>query len=132
MASRINWKGDALKRKAEKASILGIDATMSAAIIHAKSNHSAGAHAAQRFVTDSSELERSIRISKPARRTTRGVAGVWGSTGLVYTRRIELGFQGKDARGAVVDAPAFPFLRPAAEAEYPNLPGRIRRAGRFA
>ncbi len=141
MASRINWKGDKLKRKAEKASMLGIDATMSAAIRHAKSNHGAGAHAQQRFVTGghlrttkqgAGALERSIRISRPARRERRGVVGIWGSQGIVYARRIELGFQGKDARGAVVDAPAFPFLRPAAEAEYPKLAKRIRRAGSFA
>ncbi len=129
MASRINWKGDKLKRKAEKASMLGIDATMSAAIMHAKSNHGGGG---ARFQTRTGELERSIRISKPARRDRRGVVGRWGSIGLIYARRIELGFQGKDARGAVVDAPAFPFLRPAAEAEYPKLAKRIRRAGSFA
>lgn len=128
----LNWRGDELKRRAEKASMLGIDATMSAAIIHAKSNHGAGAHAGRRFVTDSSELERSIRISKPARRKGSSVVGTWGSIGIVYARRIELGFQGKDARGAIINAPAFPFLRPAAEAEYPKLGERIRRAARFA
>lgn len=132
MASRINWTGDALKRKAEKASMLGIDATMSAAIMHARSNHGAGAHGGQRFVTHTSELERHTKVDKHARRTRRGVVGTWGVIGLVYGRRIELGFQGKDARGAIVNAPAFPFLRPAAEAEYPKLGGRIRRAARFA
>jgi hypothetical protein len=132
MASRINWKGDPLKRKAEKASMLGIDATISAAIMHARSNHGAGAHAARRFVTHTGELERHTKFSKHARRTRRGVVGSWGIIGLAYGRRIELGFQGKDARGAVVDAPAFPFLRPAAEAEYPKLAGRIRRAANFA
>ncbi len=132
MASRINWKGDALKRKAEKASMLGIDATMSAAIAHAISNHGAGAHAARRFVNRFGALGGSIKIQKHARRTRRGVVGIWGSQGIVYARRIELGFQGKDARGAVVDAPAFPFLRPAAEAEYPKLAKRIRRAASFA
>ena len=125
----INWKGDALKRKAEKAAMLGIDATMSAAIIHARGNHGGGGG---RFKTRTSELERSIKIQKHARKTQRGVEGTWGSTAIVYARRIEFGFQGKDARGAVVNAPAFPFLRPAAQAEYPNLGSRIRRAGRFA
>ena len=132
MASKITWLGDNLKRKAEKASMLAIDATMSAAIIHARNNHGAGAHAAQRFVSDSGELERHTKIKKHARRDRRGVVGTWGVIGLAYGRRIELGFQGKDARGAVVDAPAYPYLRPAAEAEYPNLAKRIRRAARFA
>jgi len=129
MASRINWKGDALKRRAEKAAMLGIDATMGAAVIRAKGNHGGGG---ARFQTRTGELERSIRISRPARRTRRGVVGNWGSIGLIYARRIELGFQGKDSAGRVVDAPALPFLRPAAEAEYPKLAGRIRRAAKFA
>ncbi len=148
MASRINWRGGEIKRKAAKAAMLGIDATMAAAAIHAKSNHGAGATSGPvrdvagkfvkgsggraRFQTRSSELERSIRISKPARRDRRGVVGRWGSIGIIYARRIELGFQGKDSAGRVVDAPAFPFLRPAAEAEYPKLAKRIRKAAKFA
>ena len=129
MASRINWKGDALKRRAEKAAMLGIDATIGAAIIHARSNHGG---VGARFQTRSGELERHTKAAGPARRTRRGVVGLWGAIGLVYGRRIELGFQGKDSAGRVVDAPAFPFLRPAAEAEYPKLAGRIRRAANFA
>ena len=125
MASRINWKGDALKRKAEKAAMLGIDATMSAAIIHAKGSHGGGGG---RFQTRTGELERGTRIVKHARRSRGGVVGRWGVIDVVYARRIELGFQGKDSAGRVVDAPALPFLRPAAEAEYPGLSRRIRRA----
>lgn len=105
-----------------------IDATMAAAILHAKANHLPGAHGAQRFESQTGELERSIRITQPAKKGFRGVAGRWGSIGLIYARRIELGFQGKDKRGRVVDAPAFPFLRPAAEAEHPKLARRIKRA----
>ncbi len=129
MASRINWKGDALKRRAEKAAILGIDATMGAAIIHARSNHGGGAG---RFQTRTGELERHTKVARSARRTRRGVVGTWGVIGLVYGRRIELGFQGKDSAGRVIDASGFPFLRPAAEAEYPKLGKRIRRAADFA
>ncbi|KKM12769.1 hypothetical protein LCGC14_1719810 [marine sediment metagenome] len=148
MASRINWRGSAIKRRAEKAAILGIDATMSAAIMHARSNHGAGATSGPvrdvagkfvkgsggraRFQSRSGELERHTKVSRPARRTRRGVVGIWGVVGLVYGRRIELGFQGKDSAGRVVNAPAFPFLRPAAEAEYPKLAKRIRKAAKFA
>ncbi len=144
----INWKGDALKRKAEKAAMLGIDATMAAAIIHARGNHGAGATGGPtrdaagkfikgsggraRFQTRTGELERGTRIVEHARRDRRGVVGRWGVVGVVYARRIELGFQGKDSAGRTVDAPAFPFLRPAADAEYRKLGGRIRRAAKFA
>lgn len=127
----LNWKGDQLKRKTERASALAIDATMSAAIIHAKSNHGAGAHAAQRFITHSggAGLEGGTGIVQHARRVgRRGVVGLWGVRGVVYARRIELGFQGKDAAGRVIDAPPFPYLRPAAIAEYPKLARRTRRA----
>lgn len=128
----LNWKGDAVKRAFAGAAASAIDATMSAATMQAKENHSAGAHGQQRFVTHTSELERSIRISKSARRKGNAVVGTWGSIGVVYARRIEMGFQGKDSAGRVFNQPAFPFLRPAADVEYPKLAGRIRRAGGFA
>jgi hypothetical protein len=124
----LNWKGDQVKRTYARAAALGIDATMSAANMHAKRNHSAGAHGSKRFVTRKSPLERSIRTQTPARQRGSSVVGTWGSTGIVYARRIEMGFQGKDSRGRVFDQPAFPFLRPAADVEYPKLAGRIRRA----
>ena len=123
----LNWKGDALKRKVERASVLGIDATMSAAIIHAKSNHGAGAHGQDRFVTHFSALEGGTRITQRARPDRSGVVGRWGVINVVYARRIELGFQGKDSAGRVIDAQPFPYLRPAAQAEYPKLAGRIKR-----
>ena len=123
----LNWKGDELKRKVERASKLAIDATMSAAIIHAKSNHGMGAHGQSRFVSHTGELERGTRIVKHARREGSGVVGRWGVIDVIYARRIELGFQGKDSAGRVVDAQEYPYLRPAAQAEYPKLGGRIRR-----
>lgn len=124
----LNWKGDELKRKTERASKLAIDATMSAAIIHAKSDHGAGAHAAGRFVTRLSGLEGGMRIVQPARRQGQHVVGRWGVIAVAYARRIELGFQGKDSAGRVIHAQPYPYLRPAAQAEYPKLGGRMRRA----
>ena len=124
----LNWKGDELKRKVERASKLAIDATMSAAIIHAKSGHGMGAHGQGRFVSHTGELERGTRIVKHARRERGGVVGRWGVIDVIYARRIELGFQGKDAAGRVVHAQSYPYLRPAALAEYPKLAGRVRRA----
>lgn len=128
----LKWEGPAVRRRLLKAQIAGIDATMSAAILKAKADHGSGAHARRRFETQTGELERSVRIVEPAKPYRSGARGSWGSVGLVYARRIELGFQGKDARGAVVNAPAYPFLFPAADEEYPKLGGRIKRAFRRA
>ena len=124
----LTWEGDAVKRKMQRASILAVDATMSAAIIHGRAGHGAGAHGRARFESQSGELERGTRIVKAAAPSLRGVAGRWGVIGVAYARRIELGFQGKDSLGRVIRTRPFPWLRPAAEAEYPKLAGRIRRA----
>ncbi len=124
----INWKGDAVVAKIRRAQITGVNTTMAAAVLHAKENHGPGAHGAGRFETQTASLERSVRIVEGAKRIHRGAKGTWGSTDTIYARRIELGFQGKDSKGRVVDAPAFPFLMPAAQVEYPKLSGRIRAA----
>lgn len=121
-----------MRAKVVAAAAAGIDATMAAAILHAKSEHGPGAHALARFESHTGELERSVRIVEPAREVGHAVRGLWGSVGLGYARRIELGFQGKDSAGRVYDAPPFPYLRPAAEAEYVRLADRIRRAFRSA
>ena len=125
----LNWNGDKLKKRMRRAQLDAVNTTMAAAVILAKQNHGPGAHGAGRFETQTGSLERSIRIMDlryiPAR---KGVIGLWGSADTNYARRIEIGFQGKDKLGRVVDAPAFPFLIPAAQIEYPKLAGRIRRA----
>lgn len=124
----LNWRGSQVTRSVERAARLGVDATMQAAAIEAKKNHGPGAHSLRRFESQTGELERSVRITDKAKRDAKGIVGRWGSKGIIYARRIELGFQGPDALGRVFDQPEFPFLRPAAEKEYPNLAGRIRRA----
>ncbi len=124
----LKWEGDALRLKIERAGISGVNSTMAACIIHAKSGHGGGAHGAQRFESQTGELERSTRIIKAAKRAGRAVVGLWGSLNNSYARRIEFGFQGQDALGRSVNAPAYPFLFPAARAEYPKLAGRIKAA----
>ena len=124
----VTWRGDEVTKRLQSAAALAIDATMSACIIAARAGHGPGAHGVRRFESHTGELERSFRIREPAHRDARGMVGRWGSRGIVYARRIELGFQGKDARGRTVRAPAYPALRPAAIAEYPKLPRRIKRA----
>ena len=124
----LNWNGDKVKRRMRRAQISAVDTTMAAAVLHAKSGHGPGAHGASRFETQTASLERSIRIVDAAEPVRKGVRGLWGSVELVYARRIELGFQGKDKIGRIYDQPAFPFLVPAAQVEYPKLAERIRRA----
>lgn len=124
----LTWNGARVKRRVRRAAISGINATMGAAIIHAKSEHGAGAHGSQRFESQTGELERSVRVVQGAKSEGRTVRGVWGSIGIAYARRIELGFQGKDSKGRVYSQRAYPFLMPAADAEYPKLARRIKRA----
>ena len=124
----INWKGGAVISKMQRAQITGVNTTMAAAVLNAKTNHGPGAHSAGRFETQTASLERSVRIVEAAKRIVGGAKGTWGSTDTVYARRIELGFQGQDSAGRAVDAPAFPFLIPAAQIEYPRLSGRIKAA----
>lgn len=144
----LNWRGPQVQKRVEDVSKLAIDATMQVAILDAKKGHKGvspardlegitGKVSSRRFVTGGinrkpgdpgGDLERSIRITEKANRDSKGVFGRWGSTGVVYARRIELGFQGPDSIGRNFDQPAFPFLRPAANVEYPNLARRIKRA----
>lgn len=130
----LKWEGEALRAKLDRASKSGVNTTMAACILHAKANHGPGAHGAQRFesqrgkLSSAANLERSVRIVKQARRVGRAVVGRWGSIGANYAKRIEFGFQGQDALGRTVNAPAYPFLFPAARAEYPKLAKRIKAA----
>jgi len=128
----LTWKGDELKRKTVRATRIAIDATMAAAVQHARGSHGPGAHAQQRFESQKGDLERGTKIVQAAREEFRTIRGRWGVVGVPQARRIELGFQGPDRLGRVFSQPAFPYLRPAAEVEYPKLAGRIRRAAAFA
>ena len=124
----LNWEGDSLTARTRRAQISAIDTTMSAAVLHARKNHSPGAHESDRFESQTSALEGSVGIDKPGHRVVGGAAGRWGSKDIVYALRIELGFQGKDSLGRIIDQQPFPFLRPAAEKEYPKLAKRIKTA----
>jgi hypothetical protein len=128
----LTWKGDELKRKTVRAARIAIDTTMAAAIQNARSGHGAGAHAQQRFVSRKGDLERGTKIVQPAKQQGGSIVGRWGVVGVAQARRIERGFQGKDSLGRSFNQPPFPYLRPAAEIEYPKLAGRIKRAAKFA
>lgn len=124
----LDWRGEQVKRNLRRAQIAGINTTMAACILHAKANHGPGAHGSDRFETQTGQLERSLRIVDAGHEVDGGAAGLWGSTDVAYAHRIELGFQGKDSKGRIVNAQAYPFLLPAAATEYPKLARRIREA----
>ncbi len=107
----LEWKGDELISRFRRAQAEGIEATMAAAVVHAKNNH--------KWINRSGELERSIGIKDHAVVTRTGARGLWGSLEIVYALIHELGGQFIKAR---------PYLRPAADVQYPGLARRIKVA----
>lgn len=114
----LKWEGDKVINKMDKCIIQGINQTMAKAVAHAKGKHSEGAHSLGRFESQTAILEGSIRAVKAARKVGGEIIGLWGSVDVSYALVLELGG---------VNMPAFPYLRPAADAEYPKLADRIRR-----
>lgn len=114
----VKWEGDKVEAKMRRAQIEGVEATMAAAAIRAKRNHP------WRNVTGI--LERSIGIVEHAKATGAGIRGLWGSQDVRYALIHELG--GQAGPGRRVTIPARPYLRPAADAEYPALSRRIAKA----
>ena len=112
---KLNWKGKEVLSKVERAAALGINATMAQAVEHAKRNHE--------WVNRSTTLEGSIAIAKYAQKRRRRIVGLWGSRDVKYALVHELGSAKKNIRPR-------PYLRPAADANYPNLARNIKRAMR--
>ena len=145
----LKWNGQALTEKMRRASIFGVNETMGECVVHAKNNHP--------WDNQTGVLEGSIKIAETARQDGTGVIGTWGSTDADYARIHELGgvinhpggtayfiredgmavfVSNKDPRAAdlpktkphQIVMPARPFLRPAADAIYPKLAGKIKEA----
>lgn len=114
----LKWEGARLDKAMRNAQIKGVNATMSAAVIHAKRNHT--------WNNVTGILERSISISDFAKVVGRGVRGLWGSLDVRYALIHELG--GQAGRARKVTIPARPYLRPAADAQYPSLASNIKKA----
>lgn len=128
----LNWRGPEVIARVRQAELWGVNATMAASVIHAKSSHA--------WQNRTGILEGSIGIAEPAAPTGTGVRGVWGSKDVRYALIHELGgtIQPKNkpwlvfkigehwVRAKQVTIPARPYLRPAADAEYPGLADRIR------
>lgn len=120
----LDWEGEKVKKKMIDSIKRGIDATMSAAAIYSKQKRfrrGAGklSPIAGILTNRTGTLEGSIRPVKKAEVVRDEIVGLWGSVDVLYAIIHELGLGNVSAR---------PFLRPAADAEYPKLSNRIARA----
>jgi hypothetical protein len=135
VSKSLTWNGDAVKKSWKDAQVAGVNATMGAAVNHAKRNHP--------WDNRTGLLEGAINVTDPAKPIATGVEGVWGVNDAVQARILEVGgiIRAKNAAalaiplpgGGVVfrkwvEIPAFPYLRPAADATYPSLAMRINKA----
>jgi len=131
----LKWYGKAVTEKMERAQIEGVNRTMSACVVEAKSSHP--------WRNRTGLLEGAIDIADYATPNATGVKGVWGVRDMVQARIVELGGTIKPKRakalaipqadGSVrfassVTIPPYPYLRPAADKHYGELAARIRRA----
>jgi hypothetical protein len=104
---KLTWHGDAIKKRLDDAQRLGIDTTTAAAVTPAK-----------QFVRVKTRiLQGSIQSRQAVKEGGRWV-GRWGSFNVNYALWQEI--------KAFSHAGYRPYLRPAAEIEYPKLAGRIK------
>lgn len=103
----LRWRGDEVRRAVMAAARGGIDETMARAVVEAK----------RRVPVLTGTLQGSLQM-RPARERGGGVVGLWGSFSVQYAVYVEMGTGRMGAR---------PYLRPAADQEYPGLAGRIQR-----
>ena len=131
----LTWNGPAISEKMRAAQIVGVNRTMGACVNHAKRNHP--------WKNRSGILEGGINLVAFAAVDGAGVKGTWGVNDVRYALALEIGAVIKPVKakalaipqpdGSVrfaksVTIPAMPYLRPAADAIYPSLAARIRRA----
>lgn len=102
----VDWNGEQVKRKAVTASRKGIDETMSKCVIVAKG----------RVRVKTATLQGSLRM-EPAVVLGQRIKGTWGSFDVNYALWQEIGTSRMSGQ---------PYLRPAADAEYPQLKARIK------
>ena len=106
----LRWRGKQVTRQVRRAQREAVDATMAAAVIDAKRSHP--------WQNRTGTAEGSIQVAERAREIPGGVRGVWGSLRVRYFRFLEFGT-------SVMEE--MPTLRPAADRNYPDLAGRVRR-----
>ena len=112
----VKWRGKQVLSKLRRAQVKGVNITMQDAANHARQNHP--------WKSRTFELESSIQITTFARPKGRGVSGIWGSLDIAYALIHELGSEASSGQ----NIPARPYLRPAADAQYPALASNIRKA----
>lgn len=104
---RLHWFGERVEARITAAAMLGVHEVAQAAAEHARSNHpwrsETGAEGASVFVTEPRLRDGQVRE-------------FWGADSPAIF--LEFGTH---------HMPAFPFLRPAADATYRQLPSAIRR-----
>ncbi len=115
----VRWRGRQVLAATRRAQIVGVNDTMQDAANDARSGHKVQTKA--RWQSRTFDLEDSIKITTFARPSRRGISGIWGSADIIYALAQELGSPKQNI-------PARPYLRPAADAEYPALARNIRRA----
>ncbi len=131
----LKWYGPAVTAKMAAAQVEGVNKTMAACVARAKSSHP--------WQNRTGLLEGAIDIADYAARQDAGVKGTWGVRDMIQARILEEGGTIVPVRaarlaipqsdGSVVFAssvtiPPYPYLRPAADVEYPGLAERIRKA----
>lgn len=104
----LEWYGPEVVAKVRRAQTWAINAVMASCVEHAKQNHPWE----NRTVT----LEGGIRVVNYATVTARGASGVWGVADVKYGIFLELGTSRMRP---------YPFLRPAADALYPQLAAKV-------
>ena len=129
----LKWEGDKVTAKLRQAQVKGVNETMAAAAVYAKQNHD--------WKNRTATLEGSIDVVDFAQPSGSGARGTWGSRDVVYARIQEEGgiikpvsaqalhfvVDGEHVMVQQVTIPARPYLRPAADVEYPKLAARIKR-----
>lgn len=131
----LKWYGKAVTVKMQAAQVEGVNRTMAACVVDAKTNHP--------WQNRTGLLEGAIDVANYAAPHGNGVKGTWGVRDMVQARILEEGgtIRPKKAKalaipqadGSVrfaksVTIPPYPYLRPAADREYGQLADRIRRA----
>lgn len=131
----LKWYGKAVTQKMAAAQVEGINRTMQACVVRAKSKHP--------WQNRTGLLEGAIDIAEFAAPHATGVKGTWGVRDMVQARILEEGGVIRPRRakalaipqadGSVrfassVTIPKYAYLRPAADQEYPGLAERIRKA----
>lgn len=79
----LNWKGEEVRARVEKAARVGINRTMALCVAESKENHP--------FTNRTGTAERSIKIAAAAKTTDNVTVGIWGSVMVNYFKYLELG-----------------------------------------